>query len=157
MPDAYTMSSQYVVALVLVMLFKEMAELLNLGCFTGKTTGIQFIINSIAASTGIMAMLWWTPAYGVWGVIFALLLAQAIRLILFFIVSQRLLPLPYPTRSLMLLTSISIGWLVLGSQTATTEQQVLAIMTGTISLLAIALLLRLIPVPAIMTNRMANR
>ena len=104
MPAAYAMSSQYVVALVLVMLFKEMAELVNLGCFAGRTTGMQFAINTTGASVGIIGMFWLAPVYGVWGVIFALLLAQAIRLILFFIVSQQLLPLPYPTRSLLLLT-----------------------------------------------------
>lgn len=157
MPAAYAMSSQYVVALVLVMLFKEMAELVNLGCFIGKTTGMQFVINSTGASVGIAGMFWLTPGYGVWGVIFALLLAQAIRFILFFIVSQQRLPLPYPTRSLLLLTSVSIGWLVLGSQTTTGVQQVLTMMTGTISLLALALFLKLIPVPIIMTSKMADR
>jgi len=157
MPAAYAMSSQYVVALVLVMLFKEMTELVNLGCFIGKTTGMQFVINSTGASVGIAGMFWLTPGYGVWGVIFALLLAQAIRFILFFIVSQQRLPLPYPTRSLLLLTSVSIGWLVLGSQTTTGVQQVLTMMTGTISLLALALFLKLIPVPIIMTSKMADR
>lgn len=157
MPASYAMSTQYVVALVLVMLFREMADLVNLGCFIGKTTGLQLVINTIGASVGIAGMFWLAPVYGVWGVIIALVLAQTVRLILFFVVSQHLLPLPYPTRSLMLLTSISIGWLALGSQTTNSVQQVIAIMTGTISLLAIALLLRLIPVPTIMTRKMANR
>jgi len=92
------MSSQFVVALVLVMLFKDRGEVVNLGCLIGKTTGMQFVINTTAASVGITGMFWLTPGYGVWGVIFALLLAQAMRLILFFIVSQQRLHLPYPTR-----------------------------------------------------------
>jgi len=153
LPETYAMSSQYVVGLVLVMLLKEMAELLNLGCFTGKTTAIQFVINTIGASIGIVAMLWCTPVYGVWGIIFALLLAQATRLLLFFIASQRLLPLPYPTRSLVLLASISLGWLLLGLQTATAGQQLLTIIIGTTSLLGTAFYLRLIPMPVIVANR----
>jgi len=157
MPASYAMSSQYVVALVLVMLFKEMAELVNLGCFAGRTTGMQFVINTIGAGVGITGMFWLAPVYGVWGVIFALLLAQAIRLMLFFIISQQLLPLPYPTRSLLLLTGTGIGWLVLGTQTTTSVQQVLAVMTGTLSLLIIALLLKLVPVPATMASKLANR
>jgi len=36
-------------------------------------------------------------------------------------------------------------------------QQVLAVMTGTLSLLIIALLLKLVPVPAIMASKLANR
>jgi hypothetical protein len=146
-----------VVVMVLVMLFKEMAELVNLGCFTGKTTGMQFVINSTGASVGIIGMFWLTPVYGVWGVIFALLLAQALRLILFFNVSQQLLPLPYPTRSLLLLTGTGIGWLVLGSLTTTNVQQVIAILAGTLSLLTIALMRRLVPVPSILASKMVNR
>ncbi len=157
MPDTYAMSSQYVIALVLVMLFKEMTELVNLGCFIGKTTGIQFIINITGATLGISAMFWWVEVYAVWGVIFALLLAQATRLLLFFTISQHFLRVPYPGRSLLLLISISSAWLVLGSQVTTTAQQVLIIITSMITLLFLALFLRLIPVPVVMTNKMVHR
>ena len=157
MPATYAMSSQYVVALVLVMLFREITVLVNLGCFTGNTTVTQFVINMACAATGIIAMFMLTPTYGVWGVIYALLGTQTLRLILFFFISQHLLKLPYPIRSLTLLTSLSIGWLLVGSQATTIEHQILTIITATTSLLVIALLLRLIPATSILNNRMANR
>ena len=149
MPDSFVTSIQYVAILVLVMLLREVTELVNLGCFTGNTTGIQFTINTIAAILGMMAMLWWVPIYGAWGIIFALLCAQLLRLIFFFTVSQKRLPLPYPVRSLLLLSTLSIGWLILGSQMVSSTQQLIAIVTAATSLLAIALFLRLIPVPVI--------
>ncbi|MBL1277907.1 MAG: oligosaccharide flippase family protein [Ectothiorhodospiraceae bacterium] len=153
LPASYSISGQYVLGLVIVMLLKEMTELTNLGCFIGKTTGTQLLINILGAIVGITGMLWWTPAHGVWGVIFALLSAQALRLVLFFIASQHFLPLPYPGRSILLMAIISSGWLILGSQAATTSQQLLIIVIATITLLGTALLLRLIPLPAMMAKR----
>lgn len=147
LPDSYAMASQYAIGLVLVMLLKEMAELVNPGCFIGKTTGTQLLINTIGAIVGIVCMLWWTPDYAVWGIIFALLSAQALRLLLFFIASQYFLPLPYPARSLMIIMIISSGWLILGSQISTVGQQLLLITIAMITLLAAALLLKLIPLP----------
>jgi len=98
LPDSYAMASQYAIGLVLVMLFKEMAELVNPGCFMGKTTGTQLLINTLGSLVGIVGMLWWTPDYAVWGIIFALLSAQALRLLLFFIASQYFLPLGMGTK-----------------------------------------------------------
>jgi O-antigen/teichoic acid export membrane protein len=157
LPNSYVIAGQYAIGLVLVMLLKEVTELINIGCFNGKTTGTQLVINTIGATVGIAGMLWWTPVYAVWGIIFALLSAQALRLLLFFIASQYFLPLPYPTRSLVLLAIISIGWLMLGSQTATAGQQLLIIVTATSTLLGAALLLRLIPVPAVAAIKVFSR
>ncbi|MCF6255323.1 MAG: oligosaccharide flippase family protein [Gammaproteobacteria bacterium] len=147
LPDSYATASQYAIGLVLVMLLKEMAEMINPGCFIGKTTGTQLLINTIGAIVGIVGMLWWTPDYAVWGIIFALLSAQALRLLLFFIASQYFLPLPYPARSLLIIMIISSGWLALGSQVSTIGQQLLLITAAMITLLATSLLLKLIPLP----------
>ncbi len=157
MPDAYSISGQYVIILVLVMLFREITELINLGCFIGKTTGIQFFINTAGASFGMITMLWWAPVYGVWGVIFALFSAQLIRLILFFIISQHLLSLPYPARSLILLTSIGLGWLILGLQTMPPGQQIFIVILATMSLLITACWLKLLPTPGTMKHYCADR
>lgn len=153
LPETYAMAGQYVVGLVLIMAFKEMAELINLGCFTGKTTHTQLLINIIGASTGIIGMLCWTPEDAVWGIIIALLSAQGIRLVLFFIASQYFLPLPYPTGSLLLLTTLCIGWLTLSSQVGSATHQLLLTLTATGSLLGVALLLKLIPLPSRMLLR----
>jgi len=147
LPETYAIASHYVIGLALVMALREIAELLNLGCFIGKTTSTQLVINSLGAIVGIVAMLWWTPTYGVWGIILALITAQALRLLLFIIASQYYLPLPFPTRSLVLMASISIGWLLLGYQTSAIWQQLLTIVLGTGSLLATAFLLKILSIP----------
>lgn len=148
LPENYARAGEYAIGLILVMALKEMAELLNLGCFTGKTTNAQLAINIIGAISGIISMLWWVQDYAVWGVIFALLNAQFIRLALFFFVSQYFLPLPYPVRSLLLLITVSFCCLTLGSLTSSLAQQLLLTIIAGTSLLAIALLLKLIPIPS---------
>lgn len=153
LPDSYVMAGHYVIGLVMVMLFREISELVNLGCFIGKTTGTQLFINTIGAMVGIVGMLWWTPVYAVWGIIFGLLSAQMIRLLLFFIASQYFLPLPYPVRSLMLMAMISGGWLMLGSQAATAGQQLFIIIMAMSTLSGAAFLLGLIPRPKAMTKK----
>ncbi|MCP3870941.1 MAG: oligosaccharide flippase family protein [Gammaproteobacteria bacterium] len=153
LPGSYAMAGQYTLVLVLVMAFKEIAELINLGCFTGKTTRTQLVINIIGASGGILGMFWWTPEHAVWGVILALLLAQGIRVVLFFIASQHFLPLPYPTRSLLLLATLGIGWLTLGSQAGSAAHQLLLTLAATGCLAGTALMLRLFPVPTRLLKR----
>lgn len=95
LPEDYAAAGQYAVALVAVMALKEMAELVNIGCFVGKTTLAQLLINVVTAIVGVVGMFLWTPFYAVWGIIGALMLAQGLRFILFFIASQHYLRLPY--------------------------------------------------------------
>ena len=144
-PESYEKAGQYVVGLVLIMLLKELAELLNLGCFTGKTTGTQLAINTAGSIVGILSMFLLTPEHGVWGLILALIIAQSSRLVLFILFSQRYLPLSYPTRALVLLALTSAGWLLLGTQTQTITLQLLITLLATGSILGIAIFMKLIP------------
>jgi O-antigen/teichoic acid export membrane protein len=148
LPESYAIAGQYVVGLVIIMALREMTELINIGCFNGKTTGCQFIINIIASITGVLLMLWWTPLYGVWGIIFALMSAQLVRLLLFFSASQYYLPLPYPATSILMLAGIASTWMLLGMQTSTLMQQLLVIVAGPACLLVVSFMLKLIPVPS---------
>jgi len=149
LPESYASATQYVVGLVLVMLLKEISDLVNIGCFNGKTTGTQLLINSTGAAVGIVCMFWLTPLYAVWGIILSLIFAQALRVLMFFIASQHFLPLNYPLRSLLLFTSISAGWLIFSTQTITLTQQILTIFAAAITLLSAAIFLKMIPVPAL--------
>jgi len=144
LPESYHQASQYVVAITIVMLLKELVELFNIGCFNGKTTSSQLIINVISALIGISAMLWLTPQYQVWGIIFSLLFAQLIRLVLFYRVSQHFLPLKYPIYSLLILTILSGIWLLLGAYVNTFGQSISVLFFAFLSLLFIAHYLKLI-------------
>jgi len=155
LPEGYQQATHYVVAIALVMLLKELVELFNIGCFHGSTTSSQLVINIIGAIIGVSAMLWLTPLYQVWGVIFSLLLAQSVRLILFYKVSQHFLPLDYPLRTLFLLTLFSAGWLAFGSQIDSFGQSVLATSGAMVSLFASAYYLKLINLPAQLSRKVA--
>jgi len=156
LPDSYAMAGQYVLGLVLIMLLREMVELFKLGCFTGKTTSAQLIINTIASAVGIAAMLLWAPVYAVWGVIFALILAQALRLLLFFIAGQYFLPLPFDLRSLSLISGITIFWIGVGTQISITWQTLLIMLIAVISLIATALLCKLVSIPALTSTKVLS-
>ena len=145
LPPEYALAGQYAIALVLVMAFKEIAELINLGCFTGKTTHTQLFINSIGASIGIIGMFLWAPQYGVWGVIAALLAAQTLRLVLFFTASQYFLPLAYPTRTLLLLTCFSVTCLGVGLQFSNALHQLWIALTASACLVTLVFMLKLLP------------
>ena len=145
LPEDYALAGQYVLGLVLVMALKEIAELINLGCFTGKTTHTQFIINLVAALSAFACMQWWIPEYGVWGCIVALILAQAIRVFAFFIASQHFLPLPYPNKALFNLITLSLIWLLVGFDPLHSSYQILLCAVAMVSLLAFAIRSRLLP------------
>ena len=147
LPESYTNAGQYVLGLVAIMLLKELVELFNIGCFIGKTTTCQFIINLVAAVVGITAMLLLTPDYQVWGVILSLLLAQSIRLLLFYKASQYFLALNYPVASLLLLTALSIIWLLLSAQITGLGQLIVLLLSATGSLIATAHALKIITLP----------
>lgn len=83
LPENYAISAHYVIGLVIAMACKEIADLVNIGCFAGRTTTSQLLINVVAVIIGIVGMLYWTPTHAVWGIIYGLIAAQATRLILF--------------------------------------------------------------------------
>jgi len=157
LPESYTHAGQYALGLVLIMLLKELTELFNIGCFAGKTTACQFIINLIGTIIGITAMLYLTPAYQVWGVIFSLLLAQFIRLLLFYKASQYFVPLNYPVGSLLILATLSIIWLLIGSQITNPGQLILLVFVATASLLATAQSLKLINLPLHIRRKVSSQ
>ena len=145
LPASYTSTGQYSVALVLVTLLKELTQLFSIGCFTGKTTTTQLCINIITAIFGIGCMFWLTPYFQVWGVISALLLAQALRLLLFYHASQHFLPLQLPLPALLTLASLGSFWLWLGIQMPGPSQLLAILLLAAASMLLTCHLLKLIP------------
>ena len=147
LPANFEVAADYAIVMVLVMALRELAELLNLGCFTGKTTGTQLGINLIASLAGFAGMWLLIPDHGVWGLIGALLGAQALRVILFTFASQRYLPLPFPAYAILAFGCMSLCWLIAGSMLSSIIQQLLLVVTAMVSMLATALALKLIPAP----------
>ncbi|NRA72042.1 MAG: oligosaccharide flippase family protein [Gammaproteobacteria bacterium] len=92
---AYHPAIQYVLWLVLAMAFKEIAELVNIGCFYGQSTYQQLAINLICAAIGLTIMWLGIEKWGIWAVVIALNIAYVSKALLFYIASQHNLPLPY--------------------------------------------------------------
>jgi len=92
-------------------------------------------------------MLTTVSSMGVWGVITALICAQMLRLILFYLVSQYFFHLEYPSLAIALLGVQAIGWLAFAPLfDLVTHQLAYAMIAGSmISISAVAL--RLIPLP----------
>lgn len=143
LPKDYWSASQYIPWLVLLVAIKDSAELLNLGCYTGKTTHAQFMINLAGSVIGLLGMLLLIPAYGVWGAIFALLAAQLVRLALYLSISQRLLPLPYPTVRLASLAMLTLIMLAISTEVHGLVERMLLLVIGSCSMLAALFALKL--------------
>ncbi len=110
-PASYSAASQYVVLLITAALFKEMAEFINLGSYAGETAYAQMGINALAAVFACFSLYWGGGYFGVSGVLFALVFSQGLRLVMFYLVSQHLYPLPYPIKKLLFSGLCCLFWL----------------------------------------------
>jgi O-antigen/teichoic acid export membrane protein len=82
-------------ALLLVRLLTINANLLNVGCYAQRTTILPMAINGAAALVVVLGYLLLVPAFGLGGCIASLILGQAVRLLVFTIASQRLMPMAH--------------------------------------------------------------
>ena len=149
LPENYHQASSYVVALVFMMLLKELVELFNIGCFHGKTTNSQLLINIFSSCIGLLAMFWLTPIYQVWGLISALLIAQSVRLILFYNISQYYLKLNYPILNLLMFSLLGCLWIFAGAQLESLLSLSIVIIASIVSLLFCGHYLHLFRLPAL--------
>ena len=88
---------------------KLMGEMANLGCYVGKTTWTVMAIDLVSAGVSIVAMYLLSTPYGIDGVIAALLIAQVVRMLSFYFVSQRVLYLHYALGKLAVLIAICVA------------------------------------------------
>ncbi|MFT5879945.1 MAG: hypothetical protein ACI86X_001066 [Moritella sp.] len=133
-------------------------SLLMMGWFTAKTiaTGIPSE-PSVYKVRRVLSLLLLTPYFQVWGIILSLLLAQSIRLLFFYNASQRFQPLRYPFASLIMLTSLCIFWLLLGSWFPTIGPSILITLMATASIPAAAHWLKLITLPINSLKKVAKQ
>ncbi len=156
LPSDYAQAAAYVTGLTLAMAFKECGELLNIGCFTGRTTQAQFVINLAGAVCGLILIFPLIDHYGVWGAVIALTLAHTLRLMLFYWLSQHYYPLPYPTARLSILLLLCLGGLSCSLWVEGIAQQLALALIATTTMVAAALYLKLIPLPQHLWERKAG-
>ncbi|NQY48494.1 MAG: oligosaccharide flippase family protein [Colwellia sp.] len=81
--------------LLLCTLLKMLSDLLNLGCFVEKNSQLQMNINLVACGFGGLLLIVLVPLFMVAGALAALIIANAIRMGLFYYFSQKKVYLPY--------------------------------------------------------------
>jgi len=148
MPSDYVLASTYALGLVLAMTLREISELVNIGCYLSRSTLAQLWINLSSSAVGLVIMLASIEHFGVWGVIFALISAQFMRLVLFYHFSQLRHRLDYPLQSLALLGGQAIVCLGLSTQFESPVHQFIFALLSSASMVASAIALKLIPLSA---------
>lgn len=112
----YAGAMNYVPAMALLLGLKQFAEMANVGCFVGKSTWIVMAIDVVVAITAMIFLYFLGEAYQVFGVIAALLIAQLLRVVLFYVASQRVVALDYAKGKLALLSCLCFGLTYLSLQ-----------------------------------------
>jgi len=158
MPENYVMASEYAVGLVLAMTLRELSDLVNIGCYINRSTLSQLWINISSAILGLLIMLVSVSSLGVWGVIFALISAQLLRLLLFYWTSQYFFRLNYPLIPIALLGAQTIGWLVFSSQFDNVIHQLVYALIAGLFMSSSAIALKMIPLfPSKATHEIKTR
>lgn len=106
LPVLYHQAAQLVAMTILIMVFKELTEMINIGILFAKRTSQLLYIN-LAAIAFALVIGTSTIEYGIAAILVALLCGQISRFLLALIISQRLLPLPYHTGATMGLVMLS--------------------------------------------------
>lgn len=109
MPETYYAAIEVLLILALAMAFKEAAELINIGCFINDKTHAQMWVNIMASAIGLLGLWLWVPVYGAIGAAYALLLAQAIKTLIFFFASQYFHRLDYPLARVLCFSTVVLG------------------------------------------------
>ena len=144
-PESYIGAIAYVPWVVLLMALKDSIDLLNLGLYQKAKTHLVVIINALASLVALIMMFWLIPDSGVWGAIYALFVAHGMRLILSLYSSQKLLPLPYPAKSLVLFALLTVSWLYMSSYVTSTLTQVALIICSVGLMILLGLHWQLLP------------
>lgn len=143
LPDTFSSAAQLVSGVIAVALFKELAELVNIGILNHKKT--HWVLNINMACTliglalcGFLSFQDRFAELGIWAVIISIMTAQVLRAILLLTFSQRLQPLPYHNHALLLIMLNTIGCLILSFVTDKTFWLILVALFGSLLNLAIA-------------------
>ncbi len=108
-PPAYHPATTFVPWLALALALQSLGSLLNVGCYVRRTGMVPMAVNGIAALVAVVGYLLLIPTSGVAGAIAATLLAQAARLVLFLVLSQRWVRLPLSASVLVAPVAISVA------------------------------------------------
>ncbi len=134
-PPEYKPAIIIALGLITSATLKELTELINIGCFIGKSTKTQLKINFTSGVTGVGLMLILAPIYGVWGVVTALITSRIINLTFFYIESQKQIKINYPIKNLLVIGLIALSWIVLAKTQLADNNQAIVIIPAVLNIL----------------------
>ncbi|MEA1938252.1 MAG: hypothetical protein U9N14_04085, partial [Pseudomonadota bacterium] len=112
-PPVYHSAGRWVPWLALLIGLHTVSNYVNVGCYAQKTGLVPMTVNGLAALVALLGYVLLIPIYGVVGALAATLIAQLLRLSLFFLLSQRLVELPYRYARMGTLVALAIFGVVL--------------------------------------------
>ncbi|MFT5879387.1 MAG: O-antigen/teichoic acid export membrane protein [Moritella sp.] len=124
---SYQQAIIYIPGLLLFCIIKQIAELVNLGCYIEKKTWSVMYIDFTTAVVAFSACYLISGYYQVFGVVLGLVIAQTFRALAFYVISQKVLKLHYMWKPLLWLALACIGLVTLMAITVTFYHQVLII------------------------------
>jgi O-antigen/teichoic acid export membrane protein len=114
-PEVYHEAGLYLPWLSMMWAIKNVGELLNLGCYTQKTTNKVLFIEYSSAFFAVIGYYFLIPKFGISGAIISMYIAFIVRFLLFFYFSQKVLYLPYPIFKLFIICFLSMVGSYVGS------------------------------------------
>ncbi len=115
-PSDYHQANVFIPWLVVGMALKQIGELLNLGCYIDENSQLQMWLNLATAGLALLGYAMLIEPFGVLGALWAMLLCYGVRMLLFYTLSQRRLPLPYCLWPLYASGAVALLALWLGQQ-----------------------------------------
>ncbi|MGF1909742.1 hypothetical protein L4C38_09895 [Vibrio kasasachensis] len=111
LPTQYQLAASLVGVATIAMLFKELAELTNIGLLKAQQTKTLLTINVVIAVTTLFLVVLAVqlyPQYSIWLICYSVAFAQMIRCCVIFIFSQRLDYLPYQFTAMTVFLSLTV-------------------------------------------------
>lgn len=112
LPLDYHQAGEYLIFVACAFAFKEVTEVVNIGCFHKDSTKIQFYINASSAVFAAVLMFCLTVLFDLQGLVFAVAVAYMARMLLFYFASQSQLKIPYQNSVMVLLSLVCVSSLV---------------------------------------------
>ena len=146
-PESYHGAVAYVPWMAVLAAVHNVTTVFNIGCYSGRTTGWPLVIDGTSAAVAVAGYFLLIPAHGAWGAIAATTIALSLRLVMSYRVSQRITPLPYPLKRLLVLSAAGVLTIVAMQMP---DREVLRLALGALGLTTVCLTvlgLRLVAVP----------
>ncbi len=101
LPSNYLLNSWLLPSLICIVVLRHHSDLLNIGCYIHRNGFYVSAVNGISALTALILLVILVPLKGILGAVIALFIAQLIKTLLFFFISQKLEKLPYSIKRLI--------------------------------------------------------